>query len=269
MVDGKITKDIIIRDFLTLGICSGDTILLHSSLKSLGRVEGGADTVIDALLELLGEEGALLMPSFQSGSEFYLVDRGCIFDVRTSPSELGIITETFRKRPGVIRSLNPTHSTAGTGKQAAQLLSGHEKCQVSCGFGSPYCKIIQAHGKIVLLGVGHQSNTTLHFVENTNGAPTVCSVLYQPEVIDSSGNKIVVPTYPHMPKLGRDFSRVEPYLLEAGLQINGCVGQAETRVINAYGMNQLIGGIIRQNPMLLIVPFNPGSETGDGFNAVP
>jgi aminoglycoside 3-N-acetyltransferase len=247
----------IVRDLQALGLQAGDSVLVHSSLKSIGHVDGGPDTVIDALLEVLGKTGTLLMPSFQNGSEFYLCDRGCKFDVRNSPSELGIITETFRKRLGVIRSLNPTHCTAGLGTEAAKLLAGHENCKVSCGKGSPYHKICESGGKILLLGVTHGSNTTLHFVENTNGAPTVCRVLYDCTVIDQNGKRLNVPTYPHLPKIERNYPRVDSILTDQKIQNVGKIGMAESRLIDAGRMSEVIGAMIRQDPLFLIIPFNP------------
>jgi len=247
----------IVDDLCALGIKTGDTILVHSSLKSIGYVEGGPDTVIDAFLEVIGKSGTLLMPSFQKGSEFFILDRGCRFDLRNSRSELGIISETFRKRPGIIRSLNPTHCTAGIGPMAKDILAGHEKCNISCGAGTPYHKIAEVGGKIILMGVDHGSNTTLHFVENTNGAPTVCAVEYKPVVIDVNGVEVIVPTYPHTPGLQRDYLRVDPILIAENIQTNGKVGNADTKVIEAAGMAKVIGKKIRNDSTFLIKPFPP------------
>ena len=87
-----ITKNIIVRGLERLGLSSGDIVLVHSSLSALGWVEGGADAVIDAILEVLGTQGTLLMPSFQKGGEHEILRRGCVFDLRASPSEMGTIT---------------------------------------------------------------------------------------------------------------------------------------------------------------------------------
>ena len=166
------------------------------------------------------------------------------------------MTEVFRRHPSVIRSLSPTHCTAGLGAKAKSILANHEDCKVSVGLGSPYHKLIEERGKIVLLGVGHASNTTLHFVENTNGAPTICGICYEPCVIDGQGHQIVVPTYPHMPGLARNYGRVESALLAAGLQKMGEVGWADTRVVEAAPMADLIGARIHREPLFLIEPFS-------------
>lgn len=252
-----VTRKDIVDGLLGLGLAGGDVVLVHSSLSSLGQVDGGPQTVIGALLEVLGREGTLLMPSFQGGGEHDLLRRGCVFDLRTSPSELGLITETFRLMPGVIRSISPTHCTAGYGKGAAEILEGHQYCNVSVGRGSPYEKVVGAEGKILLLGVTHASNTTLHFVENTNGAPTVCREKFNPLVIDTNGRCWMVPTHSHMPGLQRQYVRVEEELLEAGIQKNGLVGQATCRLVQAAPMAQVIGRRIQQDPLYLCKVFTP------------
>jgi aminoglycoside 3-N-acetyltransferase len=241
----------IVADLEHLGLRPGESVLVHSSLSSLGFVKGGADTVIEALLEVLGPQGTLLMPSFQQGSEHELLRRGCRFDVRTSPSELGIISETFRRRPGVIRSLSPTHCTAGIGPRARDLLAEHQTCRVSVGHGSPYEKLVQMGGRILLLGVTHTVNTTLHLVENTHGAPTVCRETFDGVVIDMEGQSWTVPTHPHMPGLRRRYDRVEEELIGASIQHNGNVGQGLSRLIEARPMAEGIGKRIQENPLYL------------------
>jgi len=248
-------KSDIINGLRQMGLKAGNIVLVHGSLKSLGQMEGGVDTVIDALLETLTSDGTLLMPSFQGGAEFYLVDRGCRFDVRNTPSECGIITEVFRRRPGVLRSLSPTHCTAACGRLAEKILAGHERCKISVGLGSPYHRLVKMDGKILLLGVTHGSNTTLHFVENTNGAPTICRKEYNPVVVDENGAEITVPTLPHMPGLPRDYLKAESLLLRAGVQVNARIGMAEAKLVKAGAMAALLGEKIRECPLFLIEPF--------------
>ncbi|NQZ68328.1 MAG: AAC(3) family N-acetyltransferase [Lentisphaeria bacterium] len=247
-----ISKDQLIDDIKKLGIQAGDHVLVHASLSQIGQVDGGAPSVIEALLNVLTEQGTLLMPSFQSASQFKLLSAGVCFDLKNSPSELGLISETFRKMPTVKRSLNPTHSVAAMGAKADDILSDHHLCNVSTGYGSPYEKNALCGGKILLLGVDHTVNTTLHFVENTNGAPTLCETVFKAEVIDDLGHKHAVEMLSHRPGLKRSYTRVEPLLLAAGLQTNGKIGDAESRLINASGMIEMIGKKIQANPLFLI-----------------
>lgn len=257
MIEPVLTVSDLIRDLRSLGISSGNIVLVHSSLSSLGRVEGGAETVIAGLLEVIGPAGTLMMPSFQKGGEYSLSAAGCIFDVRVSPTAQGLIPETFRKRPGTIRSLSPTHCMAAFGKDAAKLLEGHESCSVSVGKNSPFDKLIQLGGKILLLGVTNDVNTTLHYLENVNGAPTVSRNCFNPIVIDHEGKARVVPTYPHMPGLNRCYGRVEDEFISEGIQTVGKVGAAVCRLIDAAKMNSHLAPRIRQNPLCLIDVFTP------------
>lgn len=245
------TKDMLIRDLRRAGVLEGDLLLVHSAFSSLGHVEGGPEEMIAALLEVLGPAGTLLMPSWLKGSEHVLLRQGCVFDLRTSPSEMGLLSETFRRRNGVVRSLNPTHCVAGVGAQAETLLKDHQYCQVSVGRGTPFDKFVQRNGKIILLGVTHASNTILHFVENTFGAPTLCRELFRPVVIDRDGRSWVVPTYPHMPGLARRYERVEQELLAARSQVNSAIGPATLRLIQAKSMVELLGAKVRQDPLYL------------------
>lgn len=252
-----VTRTRLVTDLHALGLGCGDRVLVHSSLSAIGYVEGGPGTVVQALLDVLGPSGTLVMPSFQKGSEHVLTRQGARFDVRTSPSEMGAISEAFRKWPGVTRSLSPTHCLAGLGPDAATLLAGHEKCLVSVGHGSPFERLIGAGGRILLLGVGHGSDTTLHYVENTGGAPTVCRECFGATVVAPDGREIVVPTHPHMPGLKRCYERVEDILLAAGVQHNGPVGKATARLVDASGMNALLRDRLRHDPLFLIEVFNP------------
>ena len=256
-ITAPVTRARIAGDLRALGIGPGGVVLVHSSLKAVGRVEGGPEAVIEAFLDAIGPEGTLVFPSFQAGSEHELTRNACVFDVRSTPTGTGLIPDTFWRRPGVVRSLSPTHCMSACGKYAAELMAGHELCNVSTGRGSPFEKMAALGAKIVLLGVTHSADTTLHFIENTSGAPTVCRELFKPTVIDSAGRAIVVPTHPHMPGLRRRYERVEDVLLKAGLQKNGPVGMAQTRIVDAGGMVRVIGEKIRQNPLFLIEVFTP------------
>lgn len=241
------------NDLRKLGIKSGDILLVHCGFRNIHAESPAA--VIAALENVIGSEGTLVMPSFPGGSEFMLAQSGAVVDTRNRPSDCGVITETFRKMPGVIRSLSPGHCMAARGKLAEELMRDHEKCLVSAGWGSPFEKIINRRGKIVMIGTDNSHNTTLHYVENTHGAPTVSRILFYPSVIDSNGKRILVPTYPHMPGLPRKYGTVDAELNAAGIQQQGKFGDAELRVIDAFAMNELIGAAIEKDHCYLIQRF--------------
>ena len=249
----KYDIDKLVHDLQVLGVKNGDTLLVHSGFRTI-NAENPLQ-VIEALEQAIGSEGTLVMPSFPGGSEFMLAQAGTVVDIRNRKSDCGVITETFRKLPGVKRSLSPGHCMAARGRKAAEILAGHEKCCVSAGKGSPFEKIIDLHGKILLIGTGNDHNTTLHYVENTHGAPTVSRVLFYPSVIDREGRRILVPTYPHMPGLPRKYGTVDAELNAAGIQQQGKFGDAELRVIDAFAMNEFIGDKIEKDHCFLIQRF--------------
>ncbi len=252
-----VSREQISQDLAQLGLRQGDTVLVHSSLKSIGHVAGGPDAVLDALEDVLGCDGLLVFPSFQKGGEHKLLREGVIFDLRTSPTGQGLIPETFRHRRGTIRSLSPTHSLAACGKDAESFLAGHELCNVSAGRHTPFEKLLARKGKILLLGVTHSCNTTLHYVENVHGAPTVSREEFLPVVVDMAGVSHTVPTYPHMPGLRRRYERVEQELLDEGIQNNGRIGKALSRLIDAKAMDAHLSLKLQKDPLYLIEVFCP------------
>ena len=240
-----------------LGIRAGDVLLVHSSLHSVGAFPNKALEVTMALMSVLGSEGTLLMPGFQSGSEYALASQGVCFDLRSSPSELGYLTEYFRKLPGVMRSISPTHSISGYGRAAKTILSGHEHCLVTAGWGSPFERLIEANGKILLLGVGHHCNTTMHFLENTGGAPTVSKNRFKTKVIDMHGNEHTPQICPHMPGLARNYEKMQGLLETASALETGMVGEAFSQCFSAQILRDIAYMELKRNPCAFIEVFNP------------
>lgn len=150
----------IAADLADVGISRGDTILVHSSFKSLGEVPGGIETVILGLLQAVGAEGTLLMPALS-----YRIKPSETYDPQLTPSIVGAIPDYFRRRPGTLRSIHPTHSVCAVGRRAHELLDEHWLDCTPCGAHSPFHKIVESQGKILMLGCGLQSNTTMHALE--------------------------------------------------------------------------------------------------------
>ena len=162
-----VTKELLKKGFAELGIKAGMKIMVHSSLKSFGYVEGGADTVIDALMELLTPEGTLMMPSFNHEAPYF---EGDIFDVTKTATTNGRIPDTFWRREGVSRSINPTHAFAAWGKDKERYTQDHQKTS-AMGPDSPLGRLMEDGGYCLLLGVGYKSNTFHHHVETCEGSP--------------------------------------------------------------------------------------------------
>ena len=129
----------LIEQFKKLGVKSGMTLLVHSSLRRVGKVDGGADTVIDALLEVLGENGTLLM----SGVSGNVNPEQPVYHVKYTPATVGTLVNVFMKRDNVVRSLHPVHSVAGCGPRAKFITDGHLEANTPWSPDSPYGKLMR------------------------------------------------------------------------------------------------------------------------------
>ena len=165
----QITKDDIIAGLGRLNLTAGMGIMVHSSLKSFGVVEGGALTVIEALMEVITPRGTILMPSFNHAAPFSENDPG-YFNPRETPTSNGAIPDLFWRLPGVSRSLNPTHPFAAWGKNSQRYTQFHHRT-LTMGAESPLGLLYADGGSDLLLGVGYGANTFHHVVETMTGAP--------------------------------------------------------------------------------------------------
>lgn len=159
------TKETLLNDLKNMGLSGTEAIMVHSSMKSIGEVEGGADTVVDAFMEYF-KDGLFMTPTHtwaQMSAEH------SVFDPATEPSCVGIITNVFRKREGVVRSLHPTHSIAAYGKKAEEYVKGEENATTPCPPGGCWDRLRAVNAKILLLGVTHGRNTFIHSVDEALG----------------------------------------------------------------------------------------------------
>lgn len=150
---------------LRLGVAPGDLLMVHSSFNSFWGFQGGPVDVVRTLQEIVGPGGTLAMPTvpfLRTAVEYALSDP--VFDPRRTVSRMGLITETFRRSPGVVRSIHPTHSVAAWGHRAQALIAGHELAETPCGRLTPYGKLFEYDGKILLAGVPANTMTFCYFV---------------------------------------------------------------------------------------------------------
>jgi aminoglycoside 3-N-acetyltransferase len=181
------TIDSLQADFRALGIRSGMVLLVHSSLSAMGWVCGGAVAVIVALQEVLGKTGTLVMPTHSTDltepsqwenppvpESWWPVIRATMpaYQPDLTPTRsMGIIAETFRKQKGVLRSAHPHHSFCAYGHQASHITDNHS-LEFGLGEGSPLARIYDLGGFVLLLGVGHDRNTSMHLAEYRAIFPT-------------------------------------------------------------------------------------------------
>jgi aminoglycoside N3'-acetyltransferase len=173
-----------------LGVEPGDIVFVHSSMTRVGHVIGGADAVIDAFLEVLGPTGTLVMPAFSQpfGSMMTTLERNEIFDPESTPSTLGLIPETFRRRKGVLRSVHPTSSVCAYGAKAEHITRGAREAGSDFGIGTPLYKVMECAGKILGLGVSLGPVSFYHVLEDVMGSDFPISVksdrTFEARVID-------------------------------------------------------------------------------------
>ena len=155
-------KDALVR----VGVVAGDFLMVHSSFDRFAGFRGGPLEAIRALQDVVGPRGTLMMPTLPfGGSAIEYAVRDVVFDVRQTASSMGLITEVFRRSPGVVRSLHPTHSVAVWGNNVDAIVAGHHVAETPCGRPTPYGRLLEYDGKILFAGVPVSTMTFFHFVE--------------------------------------------------------------------------------------------------------
>jgi aminoglycoside 3-N-acetyltransferase len=223
-----VTIETLKKDFLNIGLREGMTLLLHSSLSSIGWVCGGASAVILALEDVLGTNGTLVMPAHSGDlsdpanwgnpavpESWWEKIRQTMppFDCDLTPTRgVGVIPEVFRKQKGVLRSAHPQVSFTAWGKNAEFVTSGHS-LEFGCGEDSPLAKIYDLDGHVLLLGVDHSSNTSIHLAEARAEYPGKTTILSGAPLTENQVREwVVFKDYKDFTddfaKLGRDFAKV-------------------------------------------------------------
>lgn len=244
-----LTQADLVTNFAEMGLQAGDTVLVHSAYKSLGGVEGGPHTVIDALLELLTPEGTLIMPTFN-----FDFNDGAPWDVRNTPSKMGVLTELVRQDPRAKRVFHPFYSFAIIGKYADELT--RERYKSSYERNSLFGKLRDLNGKIMIIGLDYtHSLTFIHHVEQMEGVDYRFLKGFTGQVTDENGNTYTDTFY----MLVRDRDRgviteVNPMgaLLEArGVVTVRQVGDATVRLMQANETYRVIAEEMKRDPFLL------------------
>jgi len=230
-----------------LGLKKGDSVGVHSSLKSFGRVEGGADAVIDALLETVGEDGNIVMSTHSANlvevrrtpEEIALgvswLFKISSYDPEKTPVRTGIIPETFRKRKGVIRGSHPSNSVAALGTKAKDLSEG-------------WHKLLELDGYILLIGVGLDRCTAMHLAEKR--------VRFPEHILEKiTPPKWLIEKYPEGEwewDFGPypDFAKLVKPCLERGIMKTVKVGESTLRLVKLRELIDLYVEYLEKNPDL-------------------
>ncbi|WJH27108.1 AAC(3) family N-acetyltransferase [Paenibacillus sp. CC-CFT742] len=242
------TQQSLLDQIHQLGIDRRGTLLVHSSMKSMGEVEGGADTVLDALTDYM-KDGLLVLPTHTWST---INASNPMFHVESSPCCVGILPELFRKRPGVVRSWHPTHSVAAVGQDAVEFTKDEHLYDTPCARGSAWGKLLDRKATILLVGVDLKRNTFIHGVEEwvdipgrlTDGHEQLYTVL-------PDGTEISVPSRRHCGlSWSEHFWKVDEVLQRKGAMRLGKLGDAVVRVCNAAMVEEMITEMLRANPDL-------------------
>ncbi len=243
-------KSELIFQMESLGIKNNDVLLVHSSMKAVGSVEDGADTVIDAFMEYL-YEGLLIFPThtWKQMNEAYNV-----FDPKTEPSCVGILSNLFMKRKNVYRSLHPTHSVAAFGRKAAEYVSGEEFSDTPCPRDGCWGKLYDMDAKILFLGCSLRSNTIIHGVEEWNRIPDRLTDEYQNLRIAMENGVIVDrPIRRHDSPAGdvsANYGKIEKALVKKGIARKGYIGNAFSTLCDVKNMVDLVSEFLKRKPDL-------------------
>jgi aminoglycoside 3-N-acetyltransferase len=246
-----VTRAGLAADLARLRIAPGDTLFVHSSLKSLGYVEGGALAVIGALQDAVGPQGTLLLPTY------YLpggtLRAACampdyVFDPRRHGTHMGRLPEAFLASDAIHRSIHPTHSVSAWGRHAADLTEAHHRAPSIFGMDSPWQRFIGCeHAKVLGLGISMGPVTFYHALEDAMGDAFPVPVWEDDTTLlaclDHAGRRWDVPVRPFDPAIARrridhpGRGDLREYFQRefdaAGLRINGQVGDAASWCIPA------------------------------------
>jgi aminoglycoside 3-N-acetyltransferase len=247
----EIGQSEVVRQLRALGVEPGGVLLVHASFRAVRPVEGGPLGLIGALREALGPRGTLVMPTMTGG--------GAPFDAATTPTRgMGVVAETFRRQPGVLRGDHPTSSFAALGRWAAYV-AAPQPLEPPHGPDSPVGRIHALAGQVLLLGVGHDTNTTVHLAEVLADAP------YQVEkscLVLESGRP-VRRRYREHDHCTRRFALVEPILRECAAQAEGRVGHAAARLVRSCDVVLAALGLLRADPTVFLHPRGSGCAECD------
>jgi aminoglycoside 3-N-acetyltransferase len=232
------------------GISETDTLLVHSNFKPDSGFQGAPLDLANALAELVGQKGNLLMVSIPfRGAAYDHLALGKPFNVKKTLSMMGLTTEMFRRREGTLRSLHPTHPVLAHGKDAEWLVARHEHCLYPCGPGSPFEKFHQLKGKILFFDVPFTSITFFHYVEDLLKEalpfPVYSDRLFSVPAVDANGGEHVIRTYAFNNDVRRMADKLEAEMARQGKIRRGRVGNSRFCLVTAADVVQCFTGMVK------------------------
>jgi aminoglycoside 3-N-acetyltransferase len=243
------TRKKIVDDLMMLGLSKGDAVVVHSSYKKIGEVEGRARGFIDALLDVVTDAGALLFPNLNIPGEF-TKENPPRFDLRGDDVRkfVGVVPQVFKQECAEHFSLHPTHSMMGRGKKAPAILLDHDKAGVPCGVDTPWHKNALHGGYVLLVGVDQKCNTTHHCAEEQIEDSYQLSKDAMDGVVIIDGKEITVSSRLHVWGNHPDFNKINGELQQQGFLREGTVGDARAYLLDALGFLDACRLWLERNP---------------------
>jgi aminoglycoside N3'-acetyltransferase len=255
----QVSRTALVTQLRALGVMQGQVLLVHSSFRALRPVEGGPHGVLEGLCEALGPEGTLVMPSWTGWDDLP-------FDPRTTPAskDLGVLPDTLWRLPGARRSAHP-FAFAALGPEAERIVDGPMTIPPHAP-DSPVDRVRALDGRVLLLGVGHEANTTLHLAELLAGVPyrVPHSITVMQDVAP------VRVDYGENDSCCQQFALADGWLRHAGLQSEGPVGNAQARLFRSQAVVALAVEHLRESPLLFLhAPEDGCRECADARASIP
>ena len=257
MPPSVIRKSEVVAQLRTLGVRDGGVLLVHTSFRAVRPVEGGPSGLIEALRTALGPEGTLVMPSWPG-------DGDVPFDPTTTPADkdLGVVADTFWRMPGVRRS-DHFFAFAAAGPKAEHILSDPLPLPPHRA-ESPVGRVHELDGQVLLLGVGHTEDTTLHLAELAAGVP-----YRAPKHITVLKNgRAVRLDYGENDHCCQRFALADAWLRERGLQREGPVGHAHARLVRSRDVVRVAGEYLAREPFTFLHPRGECEECDEAWASV-
>ena len=242
------TKETLLADMAITGVPREATVLIHTSMKTIGEVEGGADTVLDVLSEYFAP-GLLILPTHTWVTVF---EDGDVFDPQQTLSCVGILPNLFWQRPGTVRSWHPTHSVAALGADASQFVAGEESKQTPCPRDGVYGRLVDRNAYILFLGAPFTKNTFVHGVEEWNNVPNrLAEEAVQLRVRTPGGELIAAPQHRHdapIRSIYENYGKLGSPLTKVGGFRSARFGDADLLITKARAVEQVASALLSEDP---------------------
>lgn len=224
-----LSRDEIHASLREMGIQPSDTVLMHTSMRAIGPVEGGCDGLIDAFTSYLSE-GLYLVPTHTWAN---VGEEAPVFDVKKTPPCIGALPTVAAARRDGVRSLHPTHSMVAFGAGAAAFVAGEEKLQTPCPPGGCMARLSAVNAKLLLVGVGLNRCTFLHAVDEKLNLPDRLTDPMTLTVVGHAGERYTLSFRKHGETGSENFGVFFEPLAACGALTHGRLGGAEVLCCDA------------------------------------